>query len=109
MFQLPEKETSSQSNYKDVEDDTATYCLILRASTVCFTFDDDHSTALAMPMPKYLSVSQHTDTYCQCMLKLMQSSDLRFTIDDDGLIYQEAPIEGSLQVMLPEQLRRTIP
>lgn len=40
------------------------------------------------------------------MLKMVQGSDSRFTIDEDGVICRKAAIDGSLQVIVPEAFRR---
>lgn len=107
MSQLPKAGISSPSDDRDDDNDIPTYCVLGQELTVC-TFDDDHFAALAMPEPKDLLTNQQTDTYCQHMSKLVNGSESRFTIDDDGLICQKAPLHGSLQAIVLESFRRAI-
>lgn len=101
IFWLPKASIGGSSDYEDVDYDIPTYFRMEQELTVCFIFDDDHCSFLAMPAPKNFLASQRTDTYCQRMLKLMADSDPHFKIGDGRLVCREAPIDLSLQVIVP--------
>lgn len=77
-------------------------------SAVCLTFNENYFTVLAMLTLKELLSIQQPHYFCQRILKLVQKGDSRFTIDDDGLIYNKAPIDDLLQVIEPEALCQVI-
>lgn len=77
-------------------------------SAVCSKFDDDCSTALAMPTTMDSMASQQTDIYCQPMVKLVHGKDTRFTIGENELIFQSVPIDCLLQIIVPEALCQTV-
>lgn len=61
------------------------YYIVRQDSEARSTFDEDYSTALAISTSKDLLASQQTNTYCQCMSKLVQGSEPRLNTDEDGL------------------------
>lgn len=102
MPRLPEADISGPSDDKDVDNNISTYCVVGQEPIVCSTFNDNHSATLSMPTLKDIQADQQTDTYCLRMLKLVQDSEPRFTVDEDGLVRCEAPIDGSLEDIVSE-------
>lgn len=102
MFRLSQADIGSSNDNKDVDDYIPTYCIVRQKSAVCPAFDEDSSTVQNMSTPKDLLDNQQTDSYCHLMLKFEQGSDSHFTIDEDGLIFQRALTNDSLQVIVPE-------
>lgn len=108
ISRLPKGDDSSQCNERDVSGDTPTYCIMGQNSPLSSTIGDNYSTALAMPTPNKIFGSQQTYTYCQYMPKMVGGSDTRFTMDENGLICRNGPLDGSLQIIVLKGLRQAV-
>lgn len=101
MSLLSKTGVRSSDDEKDVDDDITPSFIVGQESAACSTSDDDHSTALTIPTPKGLLDYRQTDVYCQRRSKLLQSNDFCFSMTEDGLECRKAPINGSLQFIVP--------
>lgn len=63
---------------------------------------------MAMASPKWNSDSQRINKNCQRVLKLVQGSDSCFLIDENRVVYQNGPLNGSLQTTVPKSLPQTV-
>lgn len=91
-----------------VYNNISTFSIIGQNSAVCSTIIDCYSTALAMPMPKEIFDSQQSYVFLQDMQKFVQWSDSRFTVDENGLVYWDALLDGSSQAVVTEALCRVV-
>lgn len=86
---------------EDVDDDIPTYCILGQESDALCATEEEGVINLHMPTSKELFKVQLTDAYCQNMVKLV-GTDAQFAVDEKGLKDRKAPIDGSMQVIVPK-------
>lgn len=106
MSQLLERGDGTLRDWKDVGDETPSYCIVGRESNPCCKIDDNNSTALVMQTLKKCFASLLTDTYRhRWNWHKLGTSILRWM---KPVVFQNAALEGSLQNIEPKRFHREV-
>lgn len=108
MFRLPKGGSCHPRKEKDFNENISTYYILRQESAACSTVVGGYSTAQAMLTSNQIFDGQQTDMYCLNMWKLVQGNNYRFPIAKGGQVRRKAPLDGSLQAIVLEALRRAV-
>lgn len=91
----------------DIDDDIVTCCNLEKILDVENIPQKERPTPLNVSTVAELRAAQKVDVFCQHGARLI-GTDRRFTVDNRGLSCRKAPVDGALQVAVPECLRQAV-
>lgn len=91
----------------DFDDKIPTHCILGQETDSKVATEDLWSDMVTVLISKKILEAQINDVYCQSVAQLI-STDARFTIDDEGVLYRRTPIDGVREVIVLETYLRAM-
>lgn len=101
MYRLPKVDRKLVGEADDVEDDIPSYRILGQESEALWATEEDRVTSLPISTSEELLEAQQMNSCCRNVVKLV-GIDTQFAMDENVLLYQKAPIDGPVQVIVTD-------